>query len=179
MCRSHLIISTGVSPCDTPIFFFNRQGIDASFDSVLLYRHHENRATKPWSASRTSPYQEGGLCWSASVDVQKQKNSGNPSPAREGFLFTWASACLRHVRPTEKEHSFFGHHFMFRWMGGSVMADTRFLNALSDQVLIQRFKQFSGIDRDLVLRVLKQRFNRGSLKADLPSSLRQALKDKV
>src|SRR3989338_8306546 len=63
--------------------------------------------------------------------------------------------------------------------GGSVMADTRFLNALSDQVLIQRFKQFSGIDRDLVLRVLKQRFNRGSLKADLPSSLRQALKDKV
>lgn len=59
------------------------------------------------------------------------------------------------------------------------MADTKNLNVLPDHTLIQKFKQFTGIDRDLVLRVLQQRFERGSLKCDLPKDLRLALKGKT
>ncbi len=59
------------------------------------------------------------------------------------------------------------------------MAETRYLSSLSDQELIKKSKQFRGIDRDLVLRVLERRFNNGALKADLPSNLRQALKSRA
>ena len=59
------------------------------------------------------------------------------------------------------------------------MANTRLLGVLSDQELIKKFKQFSGIDRDLVLRVIEQRFNKGLFKADLPNNLRQTLKNKT
>lgn len=58
------------------------------------------------------------------------------------------------------------------------MAKTRNLSALPDQDLIKKFKEFTGVDRDLVLRVLQHRFNTGSLKADLPHGLRQSLKSK-
>jgi len=59
------------------------------------------------------------------------------------------------------------------------MAETRNLNALQDQQLIKMFKEFTGIDRELVRRALKRRFDTGKLKADLPSNLRMSLKSKA
>ena len=56
------------------------------------------------------------------------------------------------------------------------MAETRNLSVLSDAVLIKKFKEFSGVDRDLVLRVLRKRFDSGLLKTDLPHALRHVFK---
>lgn len=56
------------------------------------------------------------------------------------------------------------------------MADTRHLRGIQDQKLVQMYKQFSGTDKDFVLRELKRRMDRGTLKIDLPSDVRDLVR---
>ena len=56
------------------------------------------------------------------------------------------------------------------------MARTRQLGVMPDQDLIKRYKQFTGIDRDLIFRELRRRFDSGSLTCMLPRDLLSAFK---
>ena len=147
---------------------------------VLPSVHHASDTAKLSSRPAFEPpYRQGAGCVGNRIS-RKTIIGHSISPPLAG-----GAACYMGIRVSKarearkKSERSLTIILLLRWLREEMMANTKLLSSLSDQVLIQKFKQFRGIDRDLVLRVLKRRFSEGSLRADLPNNLRQVLKKKI